>query len=256
MSVQKLQSDSRLVKEKTPYTLICNKVIQNIKNGDAFLVWSYLQSKSGNWKVIKQNIKNVYGFGDAKLKKIFSYLNRSNLISYVQRKGSKGQFEPMDILVQNGINFDKNQSFIQSEPVGQKPDRAVTLSSSNDELLNKETTKERKELKKHIRSSNDEHVTSFNQFWEVYPKKQKKEAAKKIWIKNNLSSKSKEIIDHLYKRLDTEWLGIDRQFIPLADTFLRNNRWEDEILSPVKEKTQPPRQNETRCAVPWFNDNH
>lgn len=144
MSIEKLSDDSRIEQEPIPFTQIRNTVIENIKDGDSFLVWCYLQSKSSNWKVVKENIKKKFGYGDSKLKRIFSYLNRSNLIKYVQRTDSKGQFEQMDTLVLNGKYFDKNQPFIEKRTGGLENRPAVNRTCGFGGLLNKEIQKKEK----------------------------------------------------------------------------------------------------------------
>lgn len=143
--MKNIDNESKTIIEETGFTQVGNNVINNIKSGDAFLVWCYLYSKSKDWKVIKQNIKNVYGFGDEKLKKILSYLKRANLIEYVQDKGEKGRFASVQIHVLNGSKFDITQDWICHAPHERFSERAVNCANGNDELLNKDNTKERKE---------------------------------------------------------------------------------------------------------------
>lgn len=234
MSVQKLSDESKFIKEKVPFAQICTNVINNIKNGDAFLVWAYLQAKTKNWKVIKQDIKKRYGFGNTKLKRIFSYLNRSNLIKYVQRIGSNGQFELMDIMVLNGSKFDKNQQFTCKErliePVGQETVPSVNRSVGSGPLLNKDITKQRKKNDTNITCSSNDELSSFEQFWLLYPRKQKKHDSKKAWIKHRLYEQVDEIQSHLMKRVETEWKGKDKKWLPLPTSFLNGKMWNDEII--------------------------
>lgn len=249
MSVEKLSNDSKTKREKIPFTMICNNVICHIKNSDSFLVWSYMLSKSSNWKVIKKHLKKKFKFGDTKIKRIFSYMNRSNLIKYVQRIGSNGTFEPMDIIVQTGSKFDKNQPFIQDGPVGQKTARAVNRTDGNGGLLNKDIKQNKeKELKTKRYCPSDDERKSFEQFWLLYPRKQKRKNAFEIWLKNKLHSKSDEINLHLMKRTETEWKGKSKNFIPLPTTFLNSEGWYDEIITnqnvvPMKVNTSQHNRN-------------
>lgn len=156
---KKLNNNSKFIPEGVPFTQISNEVICHIKNGDAFLVYSYLFSKSVCWKVVKQNIKNQYGFGDGKIKKIFSYLARANLVKPVQEKGEKGWFEKADIMVLNGSEFDRNVPYkavkapkvanidqdLYQKSGGTEIRPADNRSSGFGGLLNKEDTKQRKE---------------------------------------------------------------------------------------------------------------
>lgn len=81
-------------------------------------------------------------------------------------------------------------------------------------------------------SSNDERQKDeqqfFEKFWELYPFKKKKKSAKQIWIRNNLEEIGNEIIAKLKEQInnDRQWLD---GFAPLPDTYLRQERWKDDI---------------------------
>jgi hypothetical protein len=230
-----IHPESKTLIEGTPFTQINNQVINHIKNGDAFLVWCYLYSKSSNWKTIKQNIKNVYGFGDAKINKIFSYLNRAKLIEYVQGKCANGRFSSVQIRILNGSKFDKTQSWTECAPHTPKTIDAVTHANGNDELLNKDNTKE---IKKHNNKSNCatgvaqefEKEALFLIFWNLYPIKKNKLRTKKLWFKNRLNLIHDLILKDLSNRIhhDSQWQ--DRQFIPHPSTYINNELWNDEII--------------------------
>lgn len=73
------------------------------------------------------------------------------------------------------------------------------------------------------------YVQKFEQFYELYPKKQKKEETKKWFIKNK---PSEELFNEILKSLDKfkkteQWKN--KQYIPLPITWLNQKRWEDEI---------------------------
>lgn len=67
----------------------------------------------------------------------------------------------------------------------------------------------------------------FEEFWQAYPKKVGKEAARKSW------SKSKLNVDQVLKSLEwqkesDQWQKSDGQFIPNPATYLNQGRWLDE----------------------------
>jgi hypothetical protein len=188
------------------------------------------------------------------MKKIFSYLNRSNLIEYEQKIGSNGQFEPLNIIVLDGQNFDKNQPFEIEQPVGQKTAQRFNRPAVNSPLLNKEkATKEIKEQNKDSRSTGVELLSDtalFYAWYFVYPRKQKKEAARKIWIKNKLDAMADKIMEHTKACIDGEWNGKDKQFIPLPDTYLRQERFnDDEVLPAIVEKPEK-KPNQDTSSLP------
>lgn len=85
---------------------------------------------------------------------------------------------------------------------------------------------------------------SFQQFWQIYPRKTAKRVAEKAWEK----LKQEEQIDCLdalpnhiaYWKLKQ----IENEFIPYPATFLNQGRWEDELDMTVKEIKKP--------GLPWY----
>lgn len=249
MSVEKLSNGSKVIHEKKPFTQILNHVIHNIKDGDSFMVWCYLESKSEDWKVVKQNIKNIYGFGDKKIKKIFSYLHRANLIKYVQSRCANGDFAQVDIHVLSGFEFDKTQPYIECAHAGSKMVPPINGTTANDELLNKEVTKERKEQDINNSSATDvaqkRNDDTFDEFWKIYPIKKNKVRAKKIWDREKLSLVVTLICCDVLKRTKAEAQWQDKQFIPHPSTYLHNQLWNDDIT----EGSQQPSGNNSSDSL-------
>lgn len=80
----------------------------------------------------------------------------------------------------------------------------------------------------------------FTTFWDTYPRKVGKEAARKAWKKINPSETlAQQIIDSLPNQITSEqWQKEDGQFIPYPATWLNQGRWEDEPvqIQPKKDK--------------------
>lgn len=125
MSIQKLDFQ-KVTKEHIPYTILCNKVIQNIQNPIAGFIWIYLSSCSHDWNVCKEHLKKKFKLGDDRLKIIFAYLRRCNLIEYRRDVGVDGKFGKVYIHVLNGDNFIMEEKFTKTTgsknaPVEKKP---------------------------------------------------------------------------------------------------------------------------------------
>jgi hypothetical protein len=106
MSVQKFNSKSKVSNQVIPYTQVNTSVIQKISNLEAGFVWIYLLSKPADWEIIKEHVKKHYGIGDKKIKTIFSYLKKHNLIDYIQVRTPDGKkISHYDICVLNGEEF-------------------------------------------------------------------------------------------------------------------------------------------------------
>lgn len=86
----------------------------------------------------------------------------------------------------------------------------------------------------------------FDEFWQAYPKRVAKGDAKKAWLKLR---PSKELLARIVKAIgeqkkSEQWRRDRGQFIPYPATWLRADRWEDEVeVKIVKQEVktyQPP----------------
>lgn len=137
MSIEKY--NPKMEYEIIPFAQININVIQNITDMDAGFVWVYLQTKPKDWKIIKEHIKNHFKIGNAKIKKIFSYLAKHNLIEYIQENDEQGKFGQHDIRVLNGSKF---KTYPQIDAGGSENRPAVNRSTGFGLLHIKENTKE------------------------------------------------------------------------------------------------------------------
>jgi len=99
----------------------------------------------------------------------------------------------------------------------------------HDATLETETEGETEgETKKKNNRSSAEATDRFNDFWEAYPKKVKKQEASKKWEAKNLNLIADEIIKDVEtrKRKDGRWLD---GFTPDPTTYINGSRWEDEL---------------------------
>jgi hypothetical protein len=90
----------------------------------------------------------------------------------------------------------------------------------------------------------DTKETPFDMFWEEYPKKVGKEAARKAFIK----AKSKVDLNTILQAIKTQktseqWQRDNGQYIPNPATWLNQGRWQDEltICKENKPNTSPPK---------------
>lgn len=72
--------------------------------------------------------------------------------------------------------------------------------------------------------------SGFDQFWEAYPRKIRKAAAKRVWSRKRLNAISGEIVSHLKARVrrDAQWLADGGKYIPHPATWLNGDGWQDE----------------------------
>ena len=74
---------------------------------------------------------------------------------------------------------------------------------------------------------------TFDDFWDIYPRRVAKAAARKAWAKIN-PKLHVEILESLLKWRRV-WLSRgELEFVPHASTWLNGERWEDELPAPVQ----------------------
>jgi|GEM_PF-1815206 hypothetical protein len=83
----------------------------------------------------------------------------------------------------------------------------------------------------------------FNLFWEEYPKKKDRKKAHNAFL---MIKPGKDLFDKIMHALGKhklyEWIDTEEQYIPLPESWLKGERWNDEIK--LQSKTNfPPRQN-------------
>jgi len=81
-----------------------------------------------------------------------------------------------------------------------------------------------------------EKLSSFSEFWSLYPKKTGKGAAEKSWSK---IKEKKEVLEKIKIALkwqvkSAQWKNEDGKYIPMPVTYLNQKRWEDEPFSKAK----------------------
>lgn len=123
MSIEKL--NPRIRGEAIPYTQVDSRVVQKIRNLEAGFIWVYLLTLPPDWNVVKKVIKERFGFGNDKLKQIFSYLAKHRLIEYVRSHDERGVFVGIDINVLNGSQFIETVDEKDSEATGGQNTPAV-----------------------------------------------------------------------------------------------------------------------------------
>ena len=88
------------------------------------------------------------------------------------------------------------------------------------------------EAYKHPSSTPD----GFDLFWQAYPKKVSKPAAKRAFNAAKINGHLSEVIGDIEaKKASADWQKENGQFIPNPATYLNQRRWEDEIASSSKQ---------------------
>ena len=89
-------------------------------------------------------------------------------------------------------------------------------------------------------ADSEAHSSTFNDFWDTYPRKDNKPRAAAAWRRATHDTHPADILDGLRATLDQLTRVSDRRFIPQASTWLSDRRW-----------TDPPQPDEDDPDSPW-----
>ncbi len=213
--------------------------------------------KEGNaWPLAKQ-ISSVCGLSDKhhkvyddilKLKKILTVQRR-----YDRRNSMTRKFFKIHLDAVLNISIEENGE-VKIGKIELKNDRSniEPLSpSENDQLSTYESRSiynypksnyPTKPNQKHVQAdrldvSGDDKILDipvdyyFEEFWQAYPRKEKKKDAHSIWVKKRLDGMASEIVQDVRLRQVNHlpWLE-GRSFIPIPTTYLNGERWNDDII--------------------------
>ena len=86
----------------------------------------------------------------------------------------------------------------------------------------------------------------FDDFWEEYPRKEGKKAARTAW--KNHKHRAEEIIADVRKRKQFHYVWRDG-FVPLPTSYLNGERWDDEI---TEDKPGKGKKKQKKGPEPWL----
>lgn len=78
-------------------------------------------------------------------------------------------------------------------------------------------------------ASDDAQLSGFDTFWNVYPRKKDKKRTGILWKNMKLDNKLSEIMQSLKKQVTSDPQWQNAQYIPHPSTWLKGERWNDEI---------------------------
>lgn len=159
----------------------------------------------------RKKLSKITGVAESQIYKILNYLELEHQIE--QQKTTK--FTIITI-----VNWDKYQGKEQQKE--QQSNNRVTTEEQQSNTYNNVNN---------VDNVNKRYICSFENFWEVYPKRVAKKKAKDIYNRLATSKKTEEYIMQGLQNYIKKWRSekTDIQYIPNPTTWLNQKRWEDEI---------------------------
>lgn len=202
---------------------------------DARLSWAargllvFLLGKPDHWEISVAHLRSETAKSSKPTGRDGVYALLQELISagYVRRQQDRSESG-----VLGEINYLVSETPVPKEPLPASPETAQPY-PANPTLVSIDT---KQGLKKPERTegslSKTELAEGFDQFYKLYPRRQKRTAAEQAWRKLSPSSEQQVVIlkalaEHC-KQVD--WLKDGGQYIPLPASWLNARRWEDELL--------------------------
>lgn len=179
-----------------------------------------------------------WGWGEAKVKRFFDLLVKMNQIRY------KNETVTTRITILNYSSYDPKRNSYETRP---KRDRNGTETGPKTDKNGKKEKNGKNDILSDSHESDQnvkgDYPESFLKFWEAYPKREGIGAAYKAYQKIKAPRPTlKTILDsiEIHKKTN-KWQN--KQYIPLASTFLNQRRWEDEFSD---DDFSIPRNQETQ----------
>lgn len=247
------------------YGIIPKSVMQDTNlNIGAKAVYAYFCSFTGagnNCFPTRDKICSDLGVSKDTLSKYLKNLVESGYLIVEQAK-ENGKFShniytlPSEIMPPNEITDTEitvSEKTVPDNSVSDELDTKINNikinNIKNNNIIKKENSKEKKKTEniadmvrehgarkalqcnKNVTQEIDKEL-AFEEFWKEYPKKQGKKDAQKAFSKLKLN---KELFEKIMQAIKTQknnsdWVKENGKYIPLPATWIRGERWEDEII--------------------------
>ena len=252
-----------LRKRTSGFTTVSNNVIHALKGKlDVLGLYLYLLSLPDNWQFYKTTLCKECSVGINKLDKMLKTLSEFELVQIGQKRNMNGRFEPVHFEifdlehVKESIKINNLEKELEKTGSPFYENRGTVTVAPSQEAI-KEVIQIKNE-KINISCPSDDGLCWFDEFWQSYPRKQKKKDSQRIWKRDKLDNIATLILRDIKKRTEAYWRFKQKEHIPMPSTYLNGVGWTDEIFSPavIKKPTFEKKSDETRSTVGWYNDNH
>lgn len=171
------------------------------------------------WSQIR--LAKKWGWSRDKVRRFMAYLVSEGQI--VQKTIQQGKFLTSLITI---VNYEK---FNPLDTAGNTADRQQTDSRQGSNKKDKKVKKGNKEPL--VSENGGKEPKGFSEFWEVYPLKKSKGAARKVWDR---IKPSPALLDRIIKKVkeaktSKEWTKDNGDYIPHPASWLNAEGWEDEF---------------------------
>lgn len=191
-----------------------------------------LLSRPEDWRLVKSQLLRQHT-GKDRLTRILGELQTAGFVKIEVARASDGKISDRYWVVAS------EPLFASEKPNDGKPCVGQSTTKANPPLQIKTATK-KEDTKKDISISSSKPpkgpLTGFDSFWQAYPRKVGKGAARKAWAKVDISNGQLGMILAAVERQKTCEQWQEARYIPHPATWLNQQRWEDEPDPPSSVK--------------------
>jgi hypothetical protein len=202
-------------RDNQPFAQIPNEAIRNPEiTAGAFRLLAYLMSHQDGYELTYGQIERQTGMGRYAINEGIKNLEKTGWLRTEATKMANGQFGPKAWFV------------LDPTSVG----NSTAGNSTTEKPTDKEDNFNKNTKDKEILVQN-KFEREFSEFWQVYPRRSGKQAAKKAFVIACKQVGVDVVLDGARRFAKDPYLPV-KQFIPHPATWLNQGRWDDEPLPP------------------------
>ena len=225
----------------TPNTLLYSTKISLKAKG----LYAFMESKPNDWNFTSSSMASQLKESRKSILSAMQELKDSGWLAYQKNRDGSGVYELLGRFVAVDHNTQpKSQNDTQAiESHSPVSARCQNGTVSKGDCISKKDIPSKKDL-----DSKTENTKAFDSFWEVYPRKERKADARKMWKKMKLDSLVDLIISDVKIRKTKHKSWVDG-FVLGPVKYLSNETWEEEILTDVGKTYSPDKQPSSKLIT-------
>lgn len=215
----------RSARKERDFSILANKVLQDPRlsmRGLGLLV--RLLSRPDNWETNSEVLSREFDCGREQMRTVLGELRDLGYMKLVKTQDAKGHWSSQWFVLEEPEQLDMSPPL----PNAGQPEPGNRVLGQPDAITK---TDYKEPIPKKPRASlADGLAERFDSFWNAYPKKVGKDAARKAFDKRKPDAEllGKMIYAVSQQKQSPGWLKDDGQYIPNPATWLNQGRWQDE----------------------------
>lgn len=164
-------------------------------------------------------------------------------------KLSTGRKEPRSETAEGSVSSDLGGRSETAEGSVTRDLRNIIRKHNNINIINNHNNDRNDDECDFLSEDTTQPESRFDEFWHIYPRKQNKQGALKIWKRKKLDKMANLILGDVENRIRNEAQWKNQQYIPHPTTYLNGERWNDQIIDKESNNGQQERDDDWRFRM-------